>query len=66
MNNQLEIIPWTEINQAIIDDCKTNYFDLDVSWLLHNQTYQLSFKINEMGTSRVMPEKINFKVLKPF
>ena len=66
MNNQSEIIPWTEINQAVIDDCKTNYFDLDASWLLQNQVYQINFKVNEMGTNRVMPEKINFKVIKPF
>ena len=66
MNNQTEIIPWTEVNQAIIDDCKTNYLDLDASWLLQNQTYQISFMISEMGTNRVMPEKINFRVVKPF
>lgn len=66
MNNQSEIIPWTEVNQAVIDDCKTNYFDIDASWFLQNQTYQISFKINEMGTSRVMPEKLDFKVIKPF
>lgn len=66
MNNQVEVIPWTEVNQAVIDDCKINYFDLDASWLLHNQTYQVSFKINEMGTSRVMPERIDLKVIKPF
>jgi len=66
MNNQTEIIPWTEVNQAVIDDCKTNYFDIDASWLLHNQTYQINFKISEMGTNRIMPEKIDLKVLKPF
>lgn len=66
MNNQIEVIPWTEVNQAVIDDCKTNYFDLDASWLLHNQTYQINFKISEMGTNRVMPERINLKVIKPF
>lgn len=66
MNNQVETIPWTEVNQAIINDCKTNYFDLDASWLLQNQTYQINFKINEMGTSRVMPERIDLKVIKSF
>lgn len=66
MNNQEEVIPWTEVNQAVISDCKTNYFDLDASWLLHNQTYQINFKINEMGTSRVMPERIDLKVIKSF
>jgi hypothetical protein len=66
MNNQVEIIPWTEVNQAVMDNCQTNYFDIDASWLLQNQTYQIVFKISEMGTNRVMPEKIDFKVLKPF
>ncbi len=66
MNNQTEVIPWTEVNQAVIDNCKTNYFDIDASWLLSNQTYQINFKINEMGTSRVMPETIDLKILKPF
>jgi hypothetical protein len=66
MNNQVEVIPWTEVNQAVIDDCKTNYFDLDASWLLHNQTYQINFMVDEMGTSRVMPERIDLKVIKPF
>jgi len=66
MNSLNEIIPWTEVNQAVIDDCKTNYFDIDASWFLQNQTYQISFKINEMGTSRVMPERLDFRVIKPF
>ena len=66
MNDQIEVIPWTEVNQAVIEDCKTNYFDLDASWLLHNQTYRINFKINEMGTSRVMPERLDLKIIKPF
>ena len=66
MNNEIETIPWTDVNRAVFDDCSINYFDLDCSWLLHNQTYQINFKINEMGTSRVMPERIDLKVIKPF
>jgi hypothetical protein len=66
LNNQIEVIPWTEVNQAVLNDCKANYFDIDASWLLHNQTYQICFKISEMGTNRVMPERIDFKVIKPF
>ena len=27
MNNQVEIVPWTDINQCIINDCNENYFD---------------------------------------
>jgi len=66
LNNQIEVISWDLVNQAVIDGCKTNFFDLDASWLLHNQAYQINFRIKEMGTSRVLPENINFKVIKPF
>lgn len=66
MNNQIEDIPWTQVNQAILKGCDTNFFDLDASWLLHNQTYQINFRINEMGVKKVLPTTLNFKVLKPF
>lgn len=66
MNNQDEVIPWTEVNQIIYDKCKTNYFNLDTSWLLHNQTYEIQFMIAEMGANLVHPKKINFRVLRPF
>jgi hypothetical protein len=66
MNNEMEVCPWTSVNQAVFSGCRTNYFDLDASWLLHNQTYQIFFRIREMGTSRVFPNKLYFKVIKPF
>jgi len=66
MNNQLEICPWTCVNQIVLSDCNSSYFDLDTSWLLQNQTYQIFFRIKEMGTSRVLPDKLHFKVIKPF
>lgn len=66
MNNQIEVIPWTPINQIILNGCQSNYFLLDTSWLLHNQTYQIQFKVEEMGTSRIMPERLEFKVLRNF
>lgn len=66
MNNQIEVVPWTSVNQIILNNCQSNYFLLDTSWLLHNQTYEILFKIEEMGTSRIMPEKIGFKVLRDF
>jgi len=65
-NNQLEVIPWTLVNQTILNDCSLNYFNLDTSWLLHNQTYQIEFKIIELGSHRILPEKITFKVMRPF
>jgi len=66
MNNQEEVVPWTSINQAVINKNVTNYFVLETNWLLHNQSYQIQFKINELGTARVLPEKINFRVLRSF
>jgi hypothetical protein len=66
MNNQIECIPWTSINQAVMNKCQSNYFVLETSWLLENQTYEIQFKINELGTSRIAPEKIKFKVARPF
>lgn len=66
MNNQEEPIPWTPVNQTVMSGRRTNYFLMDTSWLLHNQTYSIQFKIEEMGTSRIMPFSTAFKVLRPF
>lgn len=66
MNSQEEVIPWTNVNQTVINGKKSNYFMLDASWLLHNQTYVVEFKIEELGTSRVLPTTATFKVLRPF
>ena len=66
MNNQESVIPWTSLNQASISKSMTNYFTLDTSWLLHNQTYDIQFRVNELGTVRTMPESIKFKVLRDF
>jgi len=65
MNNQDEVIPWTSINQAVINKCKQNYFVLETGWLLHNQTYKIEFRVDEFGTKRVMPNYLNFKVIRP-
>ncbi len=65
MNNQTEVIPWTSVNQAVINKCKQNYFVLETGWLLHNQTYRIEFRIDEFGTKRVMPDSIVFKVIRP-
>ena len=66
MNNQDAVIPWTSFNQALMNKCMTNYFVLDTSWLLHNQTYEIQLRISELGTIRIMPESIKFKVLRDF
>lgn len=63
MNNNIEIIPWTSCNLAIIDGCAKCFLDLDTSWLLTNQNYQITFRINELGTKRIIAEKLNFKVV---
>ncbi|MBP9759672.1 hypothetical protein KBD45_08325 [Candidatus Dojkabacteria bacterium] len=66
MNHQDSVIPWTSMNQAMLNKCMTNYFTLDTSWLLQNQTYEVQFRIGELGTLRTMPEKIKFRVLRDF
>lgn len=66
MNNQEEVVPWTSFNQAFMNKCVSNYFVLDTNWLLHNQTYEVQMRISELGTIRIMPEKINFRVLRSF
>ena len=66
LNNEKEIIPWTEVNQAVVNKEKINYLTLDTSWLLHNQIYQLQFQIEEWGTTRMYPQTYTFKILRPF
>jgi len=63
MNNVIEIIPWTPCNSAIIDGCNKCFLDLDTSWLLSNQNYQITFRINELGTKRIIAEKLSFKIV---
>lgn len=65
MNNQDEVIPWTPVNQAVINKCTTNYFVLETGWLLHNQTYTIEYRIDEFGTKRVMPDSTVFRVIRP-
>jgi hypothetical protein len=66
MNNQEEVIPWTSVNQAIMNKSSSNYFTIDTSWLLHNQTYQIQYRVNELGTLRIQPETVTFRVLRSF
>lgn len=65
MNNQDEVIPWTSVNQSVINKCKQNYFVLETGWLLHNQSYTIEYRIDEFGTKRVMPESTTFRVIRP-
>lgn len=60
-----EVIPWTSMNTAIIDDCLSCYFDLDTSWLLDSQIYKIEFRISEFGTKRLIPDPLIFKVINP-
>jgi len=66
MNGNIEIIPWTETNSSIINGCFKSYFDLDTSFLLTNQNYQIYFRVHDLGTHKVLNEKILFKVVNKF
>lgn len=67
MNNQTLCIDWTKINQVCLDGkCMENYFNLDTSWLLHNQTYKIQFRVKELGTAKIMSEDIVFRVQRSF
>lgn len=66
LNDQDEVVPWSMVNQTYEKNCISNYFLLDTSWLLHNQTYRIDFKIEELGTSRTLPQNVVFRVLRPF
>ena len=65
LNNKDEIITWTNANYTTIDNYLTYFFDIDTTWLLSNQTYNINFKINELGTQKVVEENIRFRVLFP-
>lgn len=65
MNNQDEVVPWTSVNQAVINKCPSNYFILETGWLLHNQIYKIEYRVDEFGTKRVMPDSTVFRVLRP-
>jgi hypothetical protein len=66
MNNVTDVIPWTSVNNCVIDNNLTCYFDLDASWLLTEQTYQITFRIKEFGSIKVLHENIYFKVVDAF
>jgi hypothetical protein len=66
MNGNMELIPWTPVNSAILSGCYKSFFDIDTSWLLSNNTYEVTFRINELGTKKILTEKLLFKVTNKF
>lgn len=62
MNGNVELIPWTYTHSAIINGDMKSFFDLDTSWLLTNQNYQIYFRIHDLGTYKTLQEQILFKV----
>lgn len=62
LNNVTEVIPWSKSNYMFIDNCSKFFFDIDTTWLLENQNYQIELRINDLGTKKVLSEKIYFSV----
>jgi len=61
-NEITETIPWSSFNTIVIDGCTKEFFDLDTSWLLSNQNYTIELRVNELGTKRVLSEKVYFRI----
>lgn len=61
-NEITETIPWSSFNTIVIDGCTKEFMDLDTSWLLSNQNYTIELRVNELGTKRVLDEKIYFRI----
>ncbi len=66
MNNNIELIQWTDVNSAVINSRFKSFIDVDTSWLMTNQNYQIHFRIAELGTKKILSEKIHFKVVENF
>jgi hypothetical protein len=61
-NEITETIPWSSFNTIVIDSCTKEFMDLDTSWLLSNQNYTIELRVNELGTKRVLSEKVYFRI----
>lgn len=61
-NEITEVVPWSSFNTIVIDGCTKEFFDLETSWLLSNQNYTIELRVNELGTKRVLDEKVYFKI----
>ena len=57
-----EVVGWTQMNTSFFSSDPTSWFDLDTSWLLTDQIYQIQFRINELGTLRTI-ETVSFRVV---
>ena len=63
MNTNIELIPWTECNSGIINGELKSFFNLNTSWLFSNQSYEINFRVRDLGTHKILSEKINFKII---
>ena len=61
-NEITETIPWSSFSTLVIGGCTKEFMDLDTSWLLPNQNYTIELRVNELGTKRVLSEKIYFRI----
>ncbi len=61
-NEFTEIIPWSKFNSIVLNNSIKHFVDIDTSWLLDNQNYKIEIRVNELGTKRLIPEYVNFKV----
>jgi hypothetical protein len=62
MNGSTEVISWTPTHSVVMSGGYKDYVDVDTSWLLENQTYEILFRVCEVGTKRVIQERVRFKV----
>ena len=63
-NEITETIPWSKFNTIVIKNSIKHFIDIDTSWLLDNQNYKIELRINELGTRRIIPETVIFRVIK--
>ena len=61
-NEITEVTPWSSFNTVVVDGCTKEFIDLDTSWLLSNQNYTIELRVDELGTKRVLDEKVYFKI----
>jgi hypothetical protein len=61
-NEVTEVIPWSKFNTIVINNSIKHFVDIDSTWLLDNQNYKIEIRIDELGTKRLIPEFVNFKV----
>ena len=63
VENQItEVIPWSEFNTIVSENCSQFFIDVDTSWLMDNQNYQIELRVNELGTKKVLNESVYFAI----